>query len=129
MLPFTDRNEKPEYLTLTRSSIQEDARIGSSVGELLTRDPDLNTRSLTFHVKSPVNSPFEIGGTGSKYLITRSRLDYETLQKMELLISVVDDGGLSLEQYFNITIIGKFCSDFELIDGVFSVNMFFISIG
>ena len=103
-----DRNERPEYLSLTRSSIREDARIGSVVGELQSRDPDLDRSPLTFQVKSPANSPFAIGGTGNRFLVTRYKLDYETIQKIEILISVTDNGGLSLEKYFNITIIGKF---------------------
>ena len=114
MLYLADRNERPEYLTLTRTSIPEDARIGSVVGELFTRDPDLGTKSLTFRVVSPANSPFEIGGIGNKSLITRSRLDYETLQQIELLISVTDDGGLSIEKYFKITIIGKLLSTLKI---------------
>lgn len=100
---------------MSRTSIREDASIGSVVGQLFTRDPDLGTRSLTFHVKSPANSPFEIGGTGNKSLITRSRLDYETLSQIELLISVTDDGGLSIEKYFKITIIGKLVLKFKIV--------------
>jgi len=105
IITVQDRNERPEYLSLTRSSIREDARIGSVVGELQSRDPDLDRSPLTFHVKSPANSPFAIGGTGNRFLVTRYKLDYETIQKIEILISVTDNGGLSLEKYFNITII------------------------
>lgn len=92
---------------LTHTSIQENAPIGSTVGQLLTRDPDVNTQSLTFHIRSPVNSPFQIGGTGNSYLVTRSKLDYETLQEVDLLIGVTDNGGLSFEKYFKITILGE----------------------
>ena len=109
-----DRNERPEYLTLTKSSIRENARIGSVVGELQSRDPDLDRSPLTFQVRSPANSPFAIGGTGNRFLVTRSALDYETIQKMEILISVTDNGGLSLGKYFNITIIGMFLLKMKL---------------
>ena len=85
----------------------ENAPIGSTVGQLLTRDPDHNTRSLSFQVRSPGNSPFAVGGAGNAYLVSRSNLDHETLPEIELLISVTDDGGLSFENYFKIKIIGR----------------------
>ena len=79
------------------------------MGKFLSRDPDVNTRSLTFLVKSPVNSPFGIGGggPGNDDLVTTKLLDYETMKQLDILVSVTDDGGLSLEKFFTIKILGE----------------------
>ena len=77
------------------------------MGKFLSRDPDVNTRSLTFLVKSPVNSPFGIGGPSNDDLVTTKLLDYETMKQLDILVSVTDDGGLSLEKFFTIKILGE----------------------
>ena len=101
-------NEPPEYLQLTKASILENAPIGSTVGQLLSRDPDVGSSQLVFAIKSPANSPFRIGGTGHDSLVTRQLLDYESMKQTDILINVTDSGRLSLEKYFTIKILGRF---------------------
>ncbi len=101
-------NEPPNYLHLTKSIILENRPVGSVVGDLVATDPDVRNTKLTFMVKSPANSPFGIGGVLNHTLVTTRLLDYETTKQQDILISVTDDGGLSLEKFFTIKTLSKF---------------------
>ncbi len=101
-------NEPPNYLHLTKSIILENRPAGSVVGDLVATDPDVRNTKLTFMVKSPANSPFGIGGVLNHTLVTTRLLDYETTKQQDILISVTDDGGLSLEKFFTIKTLSKF---------------------
>jgi ELWxxDGT repeat protein len=98
-------NETPTNITLSATSIPENQAIGTSVGTFSTTDPDAGNTfsySLVSGTGSTDNGSFTIdGGT----LKTNAVFDFETKSSYSILVRTTDQGGLSFEKQFTITVL------------------------
>jgi alpha-tubulin suppressor-like RCC1 family protein len=100
----TTSNAAPTALALSASSIVENVAANSTVGTLNTTDPDFGntfTYSLVSGSGSTDNAAFNI--SGSSLRITDSP-DFETKSSYAVRVRTTDQGSLSFEQTFTITI-------------------------
>ncbi len=97
-----DENEAPTDLSLDNTTIDESNPIGTVVGVLSVSDVDI-TDSHTFTLKSGVtdNEAFAISGDE---LVTNEVLDFETQPSYSVEVVVTDQGGLTFEQTFSISV-------------------------
>ncbi len=101
----TNVNEAPTALTLSATSINENNAAGATVGTLTTTDQDAGstfTYSLVTGTGSTDNASFTV--TGST-LTVNSSLDFETKNSYAIRIRTTDQGGLTFEQTFTITVV------------------------
>jgi hypothetical protein len=100
-----DDTHLPESLSLSNNSINEDAAVGSTIGNLSSSDncdDDLNfSYSLVAGTGDTHNASFQIAGDELQTLLA---LDYETLPVMSVRIKVTDQGGLTREGVFAINV-------------------------
>jgi len=97
-------NEAPTGLTLSSNSIAENMPAGSMVGRLWTDDPDEiddHTYSLVSGEGSDDNGSFMVL---SDLLLSDAAFDYETQDTFKVRIRSTDQGDLSIEAAFIITI-------------------------
>jgi len=100
----TDVNETPADIALSASSINENVAANSTMGTLSSTDPDAGntfTYTLVAGTGDTDNASFNI--SGSSLLIT-SGPDFETKNSYSVRIRTTDQGGLSYEEVFTITI-------------------------
>ena len=97
---ITDANEAPNSLTINNSKVVENAAIGTVVGVLSSTDPDASF-SPTYTVSS-TETNFSISGEN---LITSAAFDFETQNSYEVVVTVADAGGLSLNETLTISIV------------------------
>lgn len=98
-------NRAPTDISLSSSSIAENGPAGTQVGTFSTVDPDHgNTFSYTLisGAGSTDNGSFSISGNS---LQAAAAFDYETQDSYSIRIRSTDQGGLSVEKSFNITVI------------------------
>jgi len=100
----TDINEPPTSLSLSKNTINENQPAGTSIGVFSMADPDL-TDSHTFQLVSGEgdthNSLFHISGAG---LLTKAVFNFEQQAAYTIRVQGSDQGGLTLEKAFQITI-------------------------
>jgi len=99
------QNSAPTDITLSSTSVEENQPSGTKVGTLSATDPDVGssfTYSLVGGAGSIDNSSFSIVGNE---LQTNSSFDYETKNSFSVRIRVTDNGGLTFEKAFTISII------------------------
>lgn len=101
-----DENEAPIDITLSGSSISENAAAGTTVGVLSAKDPDAGesfTYTLVSGAGSTDNSSFQIV---NDQLLTYAVFDYEAKNSYEIRVRVTDNGtpALSYEKTFTITV-------------------------
>jgi uncharacterized protein YggE len=106
MLTITvnDLNEPPTAVSLSNSSIAEDAVIGTAVGTLSTTDADASdTYTYTFVAGDGEtdNAAFTIVGDE---LQTAVSFDFETQPTYSIRVQSMDQGGLTVEQMLTITV-------------------------
>lgn len=104
-ITVTNVNEVPTDISLSSSSISENAASGDSIGSLSAIDPDAaDTFSYTLvsGIGDTDNSCFTISGNSLKLAI---QPDYETKDSYSIRVRVTDAGVLSYEEVFTITII------------------------
>jgi hypothetical protein len=97
-------NSAPTDISLTASSIAESAAIGSVVGELSTSDvdaTDTHTYAFVSGTGDTDNGSFTIDGNQLK---TNTALDFDTKSSYTVRVSSTDNGGLSTEKEFTITV-------------------------
>ena len=100
-----DVNETPFNINLSKATILENDFPGAVVGSLSTTDPDVGgsfTYSLVAGVGSGDNSAFQINGTE---LLARERFDFESKSSYSIRVRSTDQGGLSVEKVFTITVV------------------------
>ncbi len=100
----TNVNEQPTDISLSNNSVAENQPTGTAVGTLSTTDPDTGntfTYSLVSGIGSTDNGSFTIAGGALK---TAAIFDYETKNSYSIRISSTDQGGLSFEKVFAITV-------------------------
>ena len=98
-------NRAPTDIALSASSIAENQPVGTAVGTLSTTDPDVGntfTYSLVSGTGSTDNASFTIsGGT----LQTAAVFNYETKNSYSIRVRTTDQGGLSFEKTFTISVL------------------------
>jgi ELWxxDGT repeat protein/VCBS repeat-containing protein len=97
-------NSAPTGLDLSDSTIPENQPAGTEVGRFSTTDPDAaNTFTYTLVAGggSADNSAFTLSGNR---LLTAAAFNYETRNFYSIRVCVTDQGGLTLEAVFTITV-------------------------
>ena len=100
-----DVNENPSGILLSADSFLEHASLGTVVGSLSARDPDLH-ENHTFELLTNPNSVFSVEGKTLKIAVD---VDFETatVNPLSVLLKTTDSAGLSFQQTFNITVLDK----------------------
>jgi hypothetical protein len=103
-ITVTNVNESPTALNLSSTNIAENVATGTSIGTLASADPDTGntfTYSLVSGTGATDNASFTIV---SNELRTNTTLDFETKASYSIRVRTTDQGGLSFEQTFTITV-------------------------
>ncbi|MFA5916985.1 MAG: hypothetical protein WC850_01975 [Candidatus Gracilibacteria bacterium] len=101
---INDVNEQPTDITLSGTTLEENVGIGAVVGDLITTDEDIGaTHSYTFvgGTGSDDNTSFSISGSS---LVTVFDPDYEVKSSYTILLRSTDNGGLTTDKQFTITV-------------------------
>ncbi|MGE7843734.1 S-layer homology domain-containing protein [Lysinibacillus sp. NPDC093712] len=101
---ITNVNETPTNISLSSNSVAENQPSGTTVGTFSATDPDAGstfTYSLVNGAGDTDNSSFSIVGNE---LRTSSSFDYETKNSYSVRVRVTDQGGLSFEKPFTISV-------------------------
>src|ERR671937_476769 len=109
---FTDTaNQAPTDIQLSNSSIAENQPSGTDVGTLTTTDPDVgDTHTYTLENTGcgggpfPDNSSFQIGGVSNDKLQSSASFDFEVKNSYTICVRSTDNGGLSFDKQFVISI-------------------------
>ena len=105
---ISESNDAPTGISLSNSSIEEEQSTGIEVGIFSTVDVDLNSvhsYSLVSGNGSTDNSSFSLDSNGT--LKTGLVFDFETKSTYSIRLRTSDQGGLSFEKVFTITITDK----------------------
>ncbi|MFM8866889.1 MAG: SUMF1/EgtB/PvdO family nonheme iron enzyme, partial [Ilumatobacteraceae bacterium] len=100
----TDVNEVPTDITLSATSIAENAGANAALGTLGTVDPDAGTTftyTLVAGTGDTDNGSFNISGN---QLRATASLDFETKNSYSIRVQAFDQGGLFTEKAFTITV-------------------------
>ncbi|MFN7805735.1 MAG: cadherin domain-containing protein, partial [Planctomycetaceae bacterium] len=100
----TNVNEAPTDLSLSGTTVAEDAPLGTAIGTFTTADPDTGntfTYTLIAGTGDADNSRFIISGNTLK---TADILDYEDQSSHSIRVRTKDQGGLTYEKVFTITV-------------------------
>lgn len=103
-ITLTNVNEAPTNIVLSNAAVAEHKPAGTYVGDFSTIDPDAGntfTYSLVSGTGSADNSQFLINGTQLK---TQAVFDYATRTSYSIRVRTVDQGGLSFEKVFTVTV-------------------------
>jgi formylglycine-generating enzyme required for sulfatase activity/mRNA-degrading endonuclease HigB of HigAB toxin-antitoxin module len=103
-LLFNNTNEAPTDIALSATSIAENAGANTVVGTLSTVDPDAGntfTYTLVAGTGDTDNAAFNISGN---QLRATASLDFETKSSYSVRVRSTDQGGLSTEKQFTITV-------------------------
>ncbi|MDQ1713087.1 MAG: large repetitive protein [Frankiaceae bacterium] len=101
----TNVNEAPTDIGLTATSINENMPINSTVGTASTTDPDAAntfTYTLVTGAGSADNTSFNFNGAA---LRTSAVFNYEVKSSYSIRVKSADQGGLSVEKEFTITVV------------------------
>ncbi|MCB2408613.1 cadherin domain-containing protein [Hymenobacter lucidus] len=104
-ITITNVNEAPTDLILSSNSVAENRPTNTTVGTLSTTDPDASntfTYTLVTGAGSGDNASFNISGAT---LRTSAVFDFETKNSYAVRIRTTDQGGLTYDQAFTITVI------------------------
>jgi hypothetical protein len=97
-------NETPSNISLSNSTVAENQPSGATVGTFSTADPDAGntfTYTLVSGAGSTDNGSFSIIGNS---LRTAAMFDYETKSSYTVRVRTTDQGGLSYEKAFIVSI-------------------------
>jgi RHS repeat-associated protein len=101
---ITDVNEAPTNLTLSNSVTPENVAAGSAIGSFATTDPDANntfTYSLVAGIGDVDNAAFSV--VGNQLKISASP-DFEAKSSYSVRVRTTDQGGLSYDKVFMVSI-------------------------
>ncbi|MCA9094944.1 MAG: cadherin domain-containing protein, partial [Planctomycetaceae bacterium] len=101
---ITDVNEAPTNISLSSSAVAENSAIGTAVGNFSSTDPDAGntfTYSLVTGTGSTDNASFAIAGNS---LQTAGVFDFETKSSYSIRVRSTDQGGLTFEKVFTISV-------------------------
>lgn len=97
-------NHAPTDISLSSSTVAENQAVGTAVGSFSTTDQDTSdtfTYSLVSGTGSTDNASFTISGSS---LLTAAMFDYETKSSYAIRVRTTDNGGLTFEKQFTITV-------------------------
>jgi hypothetical protein len=97
-------NRAPTGLALAPQSIAENSAIGTTIGTFTTTDPDAGntfTYALVGGAGSTDNASFTISGNT---LQSNAVFDFETKSSYAIRVRTTDQGGLSFEQTFTVSV-------------------------
>ncbi len=94
----TDVNEAPGTVTLSASSVAENA-VAAVIGTLSVTDVDAGDS----HTYSVDDGRFEVV-SGELKLIAGQSLDFETEASVDVIVTAIDNGGLSTSQTFTVNV-------------------------
>jgi hypothetical protein len=100
----TDVNEAPTDVSLANSVVAENLPSGTSIGNFSTTDPDSGssfTHTLISGTGDTDNAQFTIVGNTLK---TVAAFDFETKSSYSIRVRTTDQGGLSFEKIFTISV-------------------------
>ncbi|MCM2369952.1 cadherin domain-containing protein [Aporhodopirellula aestuarii] len=100
----TDVNDAPTAITLDSTSVDENAAVGTAVGEFSTTDADASdtfTYSLVSGDGDDDNGAFAIDGGN---LVTATTFDFATKSSYTVRVQSTDAAGASIEQVFTISV-------------------------
>ena len=104
IITVNDVNEAPISLSLSNSMVDENQPGNTIIGVLTATDPDAGT-TFTFHLTctntGPDDSSFKILGAD---LETATAFDFETKPAYNICIRVMDQGGLTSDKNFVVTV-------------------------
>lgn len=100
-----DVNENPSGILLSAAAFLEHAPLGTVVGSLSARDPDLHDN----HTFALVSNPSGVFSVEGKTIKIFADVDFETTLRnpLTVVLRTTDRAGLSFEQALNITVIDK----------------------
>lgn len=103
-ITVTDANEQPTDIALSSASIEEGNAINDVIGTFSATDPDAGdsfTYTLVSGTGDADNGDFNISGTSLRAGIV---FDYATQASFSIRVQVADQGALTLEKQFTITV-------------------------
>ncbi len=102
-MTVTNVNEAPTDIALSKSSVLENAKIGTTVGVLQAIDPDGTSLkySLISGAGSTDNDLFVLSGATLK---TKAVFDFELKRTYSIRVRVTDAGGLTYEKLLTISV-------------------------
>jgi len=103
-ITVTNVNETPTDISLSNSSVAENAAVNTVVGTLSTTDPDSSntfTYTLVAGTGDTDNASFNISGSS---LRSSASFDFESKNSYSVRIRTTDQGGLLFEKAFTITV-------------------------
>ncbi|MBB4042129.1 hypothetical protein GGR34_003814 [Microvirga flocculans] len=98
----TNVNEAPTDIALSGATVSENAASGTVIGALSADDPDAG-ETFTYAIQSDPDGKFEIVGNQLKVKAGVS-LDFESKASHQVTVTVKDQGGLSHDEIFTITV-------------------------
>lgn len=100
-----DVNENPSGILLSADVFLEHAPLGTVVGSLSARDPDLHDN----HTFALVSNPSGVFSIEENTIKISADVDFETIIRnpVTVLLRTTDRGGLTFEQALNITVLDK----------------------
>lgn len=103
-ITVTNVNEAPTGATLTGGSVTENAADGTVVGTVAGTDPDASS-SFTYSLIDSANGRFAVNAsTGIVTVANGALLDFETAASHNISVRVTDQGGLTFDRSFTITV-------------------------
>ena len=90
-ITVSDLNEPPYDLQLSKYKMNENATVGTIIGQFTAKDEDRNPKqSLTFTLIDDDNGRFNVTNNGT--LILAQKLNYERSKMHEIKVNVTDNG-------------------------------------
>ncbi|SOC48438.1 hemolysin type calcium-binding protein, partial [Rhizobium subbaraonis] len=93
-----DANKAPTSLSLSKSSVKENVKTGTTVGTFSAVDPE--GKALTYKLTDTADGLFKLSGTK---LVTAKAIDYEKVQKDTVTVAA-SDGVNTVSKTFTITV-------------------------
>jgi Ca2+-binding RTX toxin-like protein len=95
-------NEAPTNLTLSGSRVAENSPAGAVIGTLGATDPDTGS-SFAYALVSDPDAKFQVVGNQLQ-VRAGANLDYESKTSHQVTLRVTDEGGMSFDKLFTVTV-------------------------
>jgi uncharacterized protein len=114
-IDVTDANEVPDSLTLANGgSVAENSANGTVVAQMAATDPDTGA-TLGYSLINNADGRFTINAaTGQVTVANSALLDFETATSHDLVARVTDQGGLTRDLAFTVTVTDVFEGPFPI---------------
>ncbi len=106
-ISILDSNDAPSGLSVSNTSVEENAGSNTFIGLLSVIDPDQNSSSVYSLVNGAGSSSNSLFQIRTDSLFSNQIFNYETVSNASIRIRVTDNGGLLYEQIVPISIIDK----------------------